>query len=100
MPALVTTDVVAVETILCAIAADVAVGSRCRCNATNPATCGEAIEVPSSMTVLVLLVEVAERMPTPGAKTSRQEPKFEKGARASLLVVAPTVIACGSRAGE
>ena len=36
----------------------------------------------------------------PGAKMSRQVPKFENDERASVLVVEPTVIAVGARAGE
>ena len=36
----------------------------------------------------------------PGAKMSTQVPKFENEARASVLVVAPTVIAAATRAGE
>ena len=36
----------------------------------------------------------------PGAKISRHVPIFEYEARASLIVVAPTVIADGALAGE
>lgn len=36
----------------------------------------------------------------PGAKMSTIEPKLEKDARASAIVLAPTVIADGARAGE
>jgi hypothetical protein len=36
---------------------------------------------------------------TPGAKTSTQSPKFEKDARESVIVEAPTVIALGELAG-
>jgi len=36
----------------------------------------------------------------PGANRSKHVPKFENDARASVLVVAPTVIAFGARAGE
>ena len=39
-------------------------------------------------------------IPAPGAKISTQLPKFENPARASTLVVAPTVIAVGALAGE
>jgi hypothetical protein len=50
--------------------------------------------------VAVLLVCHAEVIDEPGAKMSRQEPKLEKLERASVLVVEPTVIAEGARAGE
>ena len=36
----------------------------------------------------------------PGAKMSRQVPKLENEARASVFVVAPTVLAAATRAGE
>ena len=39
-------------------------------------------------------------IPTPGAKRSTQVPKFEKLARASVLVLAATVSAAGTRAGD
>ena len=48
----------------------------------------------------MLLVYHAETMAEPGAKMSTQLPKLENDARASLLVVAPTVIASPTRAGE
>ena len=52
--------------------------------------------------VLVAVVEVcqADVMLLPGAKMSRQVPKLEYDARTSVLVVAPTVRAVGTRAGE
>ena len=56
--------------------------------------------MPLIVLVAVSLVYQAEVMLWPGAKMSRQVPKFEKLARASVLVVAPTVIAVGTRAGE
>ena len=71
-----------------------------RNKAAAPATCGEAIEVPLIVFVPVLLVYQAEVIELPGAKISRQVPKFEYEARASVLVVAPTVIAAPTRAGE
>ena len=37
---------------------------------------------------------------SPGAKMSTAEPKLEKEARASAIVLAPTVLAEGTRAGE
>jgi hypothetical protein len=42
----------------------------------------------------------AEVMLDPGANTSTSEPKLEYDARASADVVAPTVMADGSDAGE
>ena len=52
------------------------------------------------MFVAVSLVFHDEVMLLPGAKMSRQVPKFEKDARASVVVVAPTVLAAATRAGE
>ena len=52
------------------------------------------------MFVAVSLVFQAEVMLEPGAKMSTQVPKLENEARASVLVVAPTVIAAATRAGE
>jgi hypothetical protein len=50
--------------------------------------------------VAVVLLIHAEVMLEPGAKMSRHVPKLEYEARASVLVVAPTVIAFTARAGE
>jgi hypothetical protein len=50
--------------------------------------------------VAVLLVFQAEVMLEPGAKMSRHVPKLENDERASVLVVAPTVLADATRAGE
>jgi hypothetical protein len=69
-------------------------------NAATPATCGEAIEVPLRVAIALAAVYQAEVMELPGAKMSRHFPKFEYGARASALSVAPTVIALATRAGE
>src|SRR5437879_8041188 len=81
--------------------AGVAAGCVSRKRAATPATCGVAWEVPEKMLVAVSLALPAERMLTPGAKRSRQVPKFEKPARVSLAgSTAPTVIAAGTRAGE
>ena len=52
------------------------------------------------MFVAVSLVFQDEVMLLPGAKMSRHVPKLEKDARASVLVVAPTVFAAGTRAGD
>jgi len=80
--------------------AGVAVVLPARKSAAAPATCGAAIEVPLIVLMAVLDVDHADVMLAPGAKMSRQVPKLEKLARASLDVVAPTVIADGSEAGE
>ena len=52
------------------------------------------------MFVAVSLVFQDEVMLLPGAKMSRHVPKLENEARASVFVVAPTVLAAGARAGE
>ena len=46
------------------------------------------------------LVDHADRIEDPGAKMSTTLPTFENDDRASLIVVAPTVIASLTRAGE
>ena len=71
-----------------------------RNNAATPVTCGVAIDVPEIVFVAVSLVFHDEVMLLPGAKMSTQVPKFENDERASVVVVEPTVIALGSRAGE
>ena len=71
-----------------------------RKSAATPATCGAAIEVPEIVLVAVSLVLQEEVMLEPGAKMSRQVPKLENEERASALVVAPTVIALATRAGD
>src|SRR5262249_37712653 len=50
--------------------------------------------------VAVSLVAHADVMFWPGAKMSTTLPKFENDARASLIVLAPTVIAAETRAGD
>ena len=80
--------------------AGVALGLLARYSAATPATCGDAIEVPLMVLVAVVLVYQAEVIDEPGAKMSRQVPKLENDERASVLVVEPTVIADGARAGE
>jgi hypothetical protein len=52
----------------------VSVGNTESSTAAAPATCGEAIEVPVSRFDAVSDVYHAERIPIPGAKTSRHEP--------------------------
>src|SRR5215510_6611605 len=77
-----------------------AVGFVSRNNAATPVTCGVAIDVPEIVLVAVSLVFHEDVMLLPGAKMSRQVPKFENDERASVEVVEPTVIALATRAGE
>ena len=58
------------------------------------------MEVPLRVLAAVDELNQLEVIPLPGAKRSRQVPKLEYDALASLLVVAPTVTAEGARAGE
>ena len=60
-----------------ATVADVAVGLAASANAAAPATWGDAMDVPLSRLVAVLLVFQADVMPVPGAKISKQVPKLE-----------------------
>ena len=98
-PGLVTLFGVALATSWSRTCWGVACGVAPRTSAAAPATCGAAIEVPLMVLVAVSLVFHAEVMFSPGAKMSVQVPKLEKEARASVLVVALTVIASGTRAG-
>lgn len=66
----------------------------------NLTTHQRTIEVPEMLLVAVLLVIHALMMFCPGAKMSTTEPKLEKDARVSAIVVAPTVLALGARAGD
>ena len=77
-----------------------AVGLVSRNKAATPATCGVAIDVPEIVLVAVSLVLHDDVMLLPGAKMSRQVPKFENEERASVIVVEPTVIALATRAGD
>src|SRR5215470_728312 len=58
------------------------------------------MEVPLSLAVAALLENHADVMPWPGANRSTQAPRLENDARASTLVLAPTVRAWPTRAGE
>ena len=100
VPALVTLFGVELLMIAAVTVAGEAVGFVSRNNAATPATCGVAIDVPEIVLVAVSLVLHADVMLLPGAKMSRQVPKFENEERASVVVVEPTVIAFGTRAGE
>lgn len=77
-----------------------ALGFVSRNSAATPATCGDAIDVPEIVFIAVSLVFHDDVMSVPGAKMSTQVPKFEDKDRASLVVVFPTVIAFGTRAGD
>lgn len=99
-PALVTLPTVALVLMASPTCAGVADGVDCRICAASPATCGEAMDVPLIVLVAVVEVDQVDLIELPGAKRSTQVPVFEKLERASLLDVAPTVMADGSRAGE
>ena len=58
------------------------------------------MDVPLIVFVAVSLVFQDEVMLEPGAKMSTQVPKLENEERASVLVVAPTVLADETRAGD
>jgi len=69
-------------------------------SAAAPETCGQAMEVPDLLVPPVSVFAEADLMLDPGAKISTQGPKLLKYDLASLLVVEPTVIAVGTKAGE
>src|SRR5262249_31992209 len=100
VPGLVTTPVVALLTSESRTCCGVNDGFWASTRAAAPVTCGVAIEVPLIVFVAVSLVFQAEGMDEPGATMSRQVPMFENDDRASVLVVEPTVIAAGTRAGD
>lgn len=58
------------------------------------------IEVPEMLLVAVVLPIHALIIFEPGAKRSTADPKFDHEARESRIVIAPTVLADGARAGE
>src|SRR5690606_37808787 len=100
VPAPLTTPVVASATIRSRTCCGVKLGFWDRISSATPAACGDAMEVPLMVLVAELLLNHAEVIDGPGPNTSRQVPKLENEARWSLIVVAPTVIAVGTRAGE
>jgi hypothetical protein len=71
-----------------------------RRTAAAPVTWGQADDVPVSVRALLSPVFQAESIFSPGAKMSTQLPEFEKDGRVSSLLLAATVIAVGSEAGE
>jgi hypothetical protein len=100
VPALLTWFRVELFTMAAVTVAGEAVGFVSRNSAATPVTCGVAIDVPEIVLVAVSLVFHDEVMLLPGAKMSTHVPKFENEERASVIVVEPTVIALGARAGE
>ena len=100
VPALVTLFGVELLMIAAVTVAGDALGFVSRNNAATPATCGVAIDVPEIVLVAVSLVLHEDVILLPGAKMSRQVPKFENEERASVVVVEPTVIALATRAGD
>src|SRR5437764_648479 len=58
------------------------------------------MDVPLIVFVAVVLPIHADVMPTPGALKSTHVPKLENDAKASLIVVAPTVSALGALLGD
>lgn len=76
VPADVTFAGVEVDTREVRIWAGVAAGFFSRRSAAEPATCGEAIDVPLIELVAVVLPIQLERIPDPGAKMSKQVPKL------------------------
>ena len=67
---------------------------------STPLTRDAAIDVPLSVAVELFCGMYAATIADPGANRSLQVPKFEKLERVSVIVVDPTVIADGSRAGD
>ena len=100
VPAFVTLFGVELLMIAAVTVAGEALGFVSRNSAATPATCGDAIDVPEIVFIAVSLVFHDDVMSVPGAKMSTQVPKFEVEDRASLIVVFPTVIAFGTRAGD
>lgn len=100
VPGLVTLLGVEFVTIAAVTAAGNEPGFVSRKSAATPQTCGDAIDVPEMVFVAVSFVFHEEVMLEPGAKMSTQVPKLENEERASVMVVAPTVMAFGARAGD
>lgn len=75
-------------------------GSASRTRAAAPETCGQAIEVPLKVLVLVSDEIPADKMLLPGAQMLVHAPKFENPDLLSRESVDPTVIADGTNAGE
>ena len=80
-------------------AAGEAVGWDWRYKAATPAVCGDAMLVPLIVLVAESLEAQADVMDCPGANQSMHEPQFENEAFASVMVLAPLVMASGTRAG-
>lgn len=69
-------------------------------NAAPPDTCGQAMEVPLKDTEALSELAEAEMMLLPGAIMLLQRPQLLYDARSSREVVAPTVMAVSTNAGE
>src|SRR5262245_46556935 len=63
-----------------------------------PATCGAAIDVPSSISNSPPGID--ETMPSPGASSDKNGEMFENHATSSVKLTAPTLIALGTHAGD
>src|SRR5688500_19180402 len=75
--------------------AGVASGLPCRYSAAAPATCGDAIDVP--LMVFTPPLSQVETTFSPGAYRSRQLPLLLNHVSWSTELVAPTVMAAGTR---
>ena len=92
------TFVVALDLIQLSMVLEAASPNALLYSAATPATCGEAIDVP--LIVRVLLPIHVDVMLDPGAYTSTQLPKFENDDFASLIVDDATVVAAPALDGE
>lgn len=77
----------------------VALGFTSSTRAAPPETWGAAMEVPLLVVWAVSELRLAERMSVPGAQMFVHSPKFEKWARLSRALMAPTVMALGTNGG-
>ena len=83
-----------------AVAEGLEAGFCSRYNATAPATCGDAIDVPDIEAIADGDEMPADVMDCPGANKSTHVPQFENDAFASIKLDAATVIALTALAGE
>src|SRR4051812_25957995 len=81
-------------------ASGVAINRRCISRAIIPAVWGQAMLVPESVAVAVVLVYQPARTFTPGAAKSTHDPQLLNEANASERSVAPTVRAAEALAGD
>src|SRR5579872_6893401 len=80
------------------MASTLAFGTACRSRPQAPATCGDAIDVPSSASYPPPGTD--EVMDTPGAHTERNGAELVNQATSSVFVVAPTLTADETHAGS